>query len=70
MPANPDRAVRAIHVESESSGYKADSGGSDNDLDRRNVYMAAAAGRVQKTGEPIVKNERFDQERHYDLEKP
>ena len=49
LPAKPAWAVRAIHVESESSEPEAESGGSDNDSDRRNVYMAAAANRAQKT---------------------
>ena len=62
MPAKLARAVRAIHVESESSRSEADSGGSDTDSDRHNVYMAAAADRDQKTGDPIVQNDRFDQE--------
>ena len=66
IPAKPDRAVKAIHVESESSVSEADSGGSDIDSDRRNVYMAAAADHAQNTGDPVVQNERFDQKRHYD----
>ena len=33
MPVKPARAVRAIHVESESSGIDVDSSGSDNDSD-------------------------------------
>ena len=70
MPAIPARAVRAIHVESDSSGSEADSGGSDTDSGRRNVYMAAAADRAHKTGDPIVHYERFDQEKHYDRVKP
>ena len=51
-----------MHVESESSESEIDSGGSDTDSDRHNVYMAAAADRDQKTGDPIVQNDRFDQE--------
>ena len=51
---------------SESSGSEADSSGLDTDSDRRNVYMAAAADCAQKPGDPIVQNERFDQERHND----
>ena len=46
VPSKPARAVRAIHVESESSRSEVDSGGSDTDSDRRNVYMAAAADRA------------------------
>ena len=46
MLAQPAWDVRAIHVESESSGSEADSSGSDTDSDRRNVYMAAAADRA------------------------
>ena len=42
MTAKPARAVRAIHVESESSGSDIDSCGSDSDSDRRNGYMAKA----------------------------
>ena len=30
------------------------------------MYMAVAADHAQKTGDPIVQNERFDQERHFD----
>ena len=48
MLAKPSRAVIAMHVESESSESEVDSGGSDTDSDRRNVYMAAAADRAQK----------------------
>ena len=33
IPAQPARSVRAIHVESESSGSEASSGGSDTDSD-------------------------------------
>ena len=51
MPAKPARAVRATHVESESSGSEADSGGPDIDSDRQNVCMAAAADRAQKVGD-------------------
>ena len=42
VPAKAARAVRAIHVESESSGSDIDSCGSDSDSDRRNGYMAKA----------------------------
>ena len=47
VPAKPARAVRAIHVESESSGSDIDSCGSDSDSDRRNGYMATATDRAQ-----------------------
>ena len=57
--------MRAIHVESERSKSDVDSIGSDTDSDRRNVDMAAAADRAHKLGDPIVQNERFDQERYY-----
>ena len=59
-----------MHVESESGGFEVDSGGSDTDSDRRNVYMTSAAGRAQKLGDLIVQNERFNQDGHYDREKP
>ena len=48
MTAKPARAVRAIHVESESSGSDIDSCGSDSDSDRHNRYMATATDRAQK----------------------
>ena len=48
VPAKPARAVRAIHVESESSGSDIDSCGSDSDSDRRKGYMATATDRAQK----------------------
>ena len=66
MPTKLSWAVRAILLESESSGSDVDSSKSDTDSDQRNVYMAAAADRVQKPGDPIVQNERFEQERYYD----
>ena len=46
MTAKPDRAVRAIHMKSDSSGSDVDSSGSDTDSDRRSVYMSAAADRA------------------------
>ena len=65
MLAKPARVVREIFVESEKCGTEYDFGGSDTDSDRRNVYMTAASDRSQKTGDPIVQNKRFDQERQY-----
>ena len=59
MPAKPTQAVRAIHVEIESSGSEANYGGSGIDSDRRNVFMASAADRDQKTGDPAVQNEKI-----------
>ena len=66
MPAILAWAVRAINVESKSSGSDVDSSGWDTDSDRRNVYMAATADRAQTTGDSFVQNERFDEERQYD----
>ena len=66
MPAKPARAVRAIHVESESSGSEVDSGGSDTDSDRRNVYMAAATDRATNPEYPLIRSEQLEQERRYD----
>ena len=83
VPAKPARAVRAIHVESESSGSDIDSCGSDSDSDRRNGYMATATDRAQKpdrhnvclataadraqnTGDPLIRSEQVDRDRHYD----
>ena len=54
VPAKPSRAVREIHVGSDSSGSDIDSCGSDTDLDRRNVSLAAAADRPQSPGDPPI----------------
>ena len=48
VPAKPARAVRAIHVESESSGSDIESCGSDSEADRRNRYMATTTDRAQE----------------------
>ena len=48
FPAKPARAVRAIHVENESSGSDMDSCGSDSDSDRCNGYIATATDCAQK----------------------
>ena len=86
VPAKPSRAVRAIYVESESSGSDIDSCGSDSDSDRRNGYMATATDRAQKpdrhnvclataadraqnTGDPLIRSEQVDRDRHCDREK-
>ena len=83
VPAKPERAVRAIHVESKSSESDIDSCGSDSDSDRRNgymatatdrtqkpdrhkVYLATAADRAQNTGDPLIRSDQVDRDRHYD----
>ena len=81
------RAVREIHVESESSGSDIDACGSTSDSDRHkgymatatdcaqkpdryNVYMTTAADRATNPGEPIIRREQVDRDRHYDRGKP
>ena len=70
VPAKPARAVRAIHVESKSSGSDIDSCGSDSDSDRRNEYMATATVRAQNPGDPLIRSGQVDRDRHYDRGKP
>ena len=87
VPAKSARAVRAIHVESESSGSDIDACGSTSDSDRHkgymatatdcaqkpdryNVYMTTAADRATNPGEPIIRREQVDRDRHYDRGKP
>ena len=56
MLAKQARAVRVMHVGSESSESDDDSRVIDTGLDRRNVYIAAAADPAQKPEDPLLRS--------------
>ena len=66
VPAKLERAVRAILVESESSGSDMHCCGSEFDSDLRKVYKNTAADGAQKPKDPLIRSAKVDQERHCD----